>query len=364
MLEENKKINSENINNNSESQRIDLKSMLECELCDFVKSKGYPAFRGKQIFEWISKGVCSFDEMKNLPKNIREELERECTLSCAKIVRKLISKIDGTVKYLLEFDDGERVETVFMRYKHGNSVCVSTQVGCRMGCKFCASTIGGLVRGLKPSEILEQILVCIRDLNEDVSNIVLMGIGEPLDNYDNVLKFLKLVNEERGVCIGMRHISLSTCGLVDMIDRLKEEHLGITLSVSLHAPTDEIRKQIMPIANKWDIDSLLESCKRYSKETSRRISYEYAMISGVNDSEECASILAKKLKGTLAHVNLIPVNSVTETGFKKSSTETIKKFCEILEKNGVAVTVRRKLGSDINASCGQLRRGEVKRNSQ
>jgi 23S rRNA (adenine2503-C2)-methyltransferase len=287
-------------------------------------------------------------------------LEQECTLSCAKIVRKLTSKLDGTVKYLLEFEDGERVETVFMRYNHGNTVCVSTQVGCRMGCKFCASTIGGLVRGLKPSEILEQILTCERDLGEKVSNIVLMGIGEPLDNYDNVLKFLKLVNDEKGVGIGMRHISLSTCGLVDMIDKLREERLGITLSVSLHAPTDEIRKQIMPIANKWGIDELLDSCKRYSESTSRRISYEYAMISGVNDSEECASVLAKKLKGTLAHVNLIPVNSVTETGFKKSSADTIKKFCSVLEKSGVTATVRRKLGSDINASCGQLRRGEQK----
>ncbi len=339
---------------------IDLKSMFVEEICEYVKQKGYPSFRGKQIYEWITKGVTSFDEMTNVPKNIRTTLEQECTLSCAKIVRKLTSKLDGTVKYLLEFEDGERVETVFMRYNHGNTVCVSTQVGCRMGCKFCASTIGGLVRGLKPSEILEQILVCERDLGEKVSNIVLMGIGEPLDNYDNVLKFLKLVNDEKGVGIGMRHISLSTCGLVDMIDKLKEERLGITLSVSLHAPTDEIRKQIMPIANKWGIDELLDSCKRYSQSTSRRISYEYAMISGVNDSEECASVLAKKLKGTLAHVNLIPVNSVTETGFKKSSADTIKKFCSVLEQSGVTATVRRKLGSDINASCGQLRRGEQK----
>lgn len=229
-----------------------------------------------------------------------------------------------------------------------------------MGCRFCASTIGGLIRGLKASEILEQILVCRRDTGEDVSNIVLMGIGEPLDNYENVLKFLRLVNDERGVGIGMRHISLSTCGLVDKIDKLKEEKLGITLSVSLHAPSDEIRKQIMPIANKWGIDELLESCKRYSDATSRRISYEYAMISGVNDSKECAELLAKRLKGTLAHVNLIPVNSVTETGYKKSDANTVKNFCDILEKNGIAATVRRKLGSDINASCGQLRRGEQK----
>ncbi len=338
--------------------KIDLKSMFEEEICEYVKSKGYPSFRGKQIYEWISKGVESFDEMTNIPKNIRDILKKECTLSCAKIARKLVSQIDGTVKYLLEFEDGERVETVFMRYNHGNSVCVSTQVGCRMGCKFCASTIGGLVRMLKPSEILEQILVCMRDLGEKVSNIVLMGIGEPLDNYQNVLKFLHLVNCEKGVGIGMRHISLSTCGLVDMIDKLRVEKLGITLSVSLHAPSDEIRKKIMPIANKWSIDSLLESCKNYSNVTSRRISYEYAMIKGVNDSEECAYLLAKRLKGTLAHVNLIPVNSVSETGFVKSETETIKRFCDILEKNGVTATVRRKLGSDINASCGQLRRGK------
>jgi 23S rRNA (adenine2503-C2)-methyltransferase len=336
----------------------DLKSMFMEEICEYMKENGYPSFRGKQVYEWVMKGVSSFDQMTNVPKNVREFLAENCTLSCAKIVRKLISKIDGTVKYLLEFEDGERVETVFMRYNHGNTVCVSTQVGCRMGCKFCASTIGGLVRNLKPSEILEQILTCKRDLGEDVSNIVLMGIGEPLDNYDNVLKFLKLVNDEKGVGLGMRHISLSTCGLVNMIDKLREEKLGITLSVSLHAPSDEIRKEIMPIANKWGIDELLESCKKYSAVTSRRISYEYAMINGVNDSEESALLLAKRLKGTLAHVNLIPVNSVTETGFKKSSSETIKRFCEILEKNGVATTVRRKLGSDINASCGQLRRGK------
>ncbi len=340
---------------------IDIKSMYVEEICEYMVSKGYPAFRGKQIFEWIAKGVTDFSEMKNLPSDVKKTLSTECTLSCAIIVKKLISKIDGTVKYLLEFEDGERVETVFMRYKHGNTVCVSTQVGCRMGCKFCASTIGGLVRCLKPSEILEQILVCMRDLKETVSNIVLMGIGEPLDNYDNVIKFLHLVNDEKGVGIGMRHISLSTCGLVDMIDRLRDEHLGITLSVSLHAPCDEIRKKTMPIANKWSMDQLLESCKKYSDKTSRRISYEYAMISGVNDSSECAELLAKRLKGTLSHVNLIPVNSVSETGYKKSDAKTVKEFCSILEKNGVTATVRRKLGSDINASCGQLRRGNQQR---
>lgn len=339
---------------------INLKSMSLEEICEYMKEENYPAFRGKQLYQWINKGVTSFDEMTNIPKNIRESLSQKCTLSTAKIVRKLISKIDGTVKYLLEFEDGERVETVFMRYKHGNTVCVSTQVGCRMGCKFCASTIGGLVRCLEPSEILEQILVCMRDTGEDVSNIVLMGIGEPLDNYHNVLKFLKLVNDENGVGIGMRHISLSTCGLVDKMEELRKERLGLTLSVSLHAPSDEIRKEIMPIANKWGIDELLQCCERYSETTSRRISYEYAMISGVNDSEECASLLAKRLKGTLSHVNLIPVNSVTETGYKKSDGEVIKRFCEILDKSGIAVTVRRKLGSDINASCGQLRRGEAK----
>ena len=337
---------------------IDLKSMTPAELSEYMVSKGYPSFRGKQIFEWVSKGVTDFSEMKNLPKNIIETISTECTLSCAKIVRKLISKIDGTVKYLLEFEDGERVETVFMRYKHGNSVCVSTQVGCRMGCRFCASTIGGLVRCLRPSEILEQIMVCKRDLSEEVSHVVLMGIGEPLDNYDNVLKFLRLVNEEKGLNISMRHISLSTCGLIDKIDMLKEEHLGITLSVSLHAPSDEIRKTIMPVANKYKVDDLLKSCREYSRATSRRISYEYAMISGVNDSNECAALLAEKLRGSLAHVNLIPVNSVTETGYKKSNAETIKSFSDILTKKGIAVTVRRKLGSDINASCGQLRRGK------
>ncbi len=333
----------------------DLLSMYPDELRALMVSMGQKAFRGDQIFEWINKGAADFDKMTNLPSALIAQLKETCFIAGLGIQRKLVSKIDGTVKYLFEMPDGECVETVFMRYKHGNSVCVSTQAGCRMGCSFCASTVGGFRRNLEPSEILLQVMTAERDTGEKVSNIVLMGIGEPLDNYDNVLRFLRIVNLEKGMNIGMRHISLSTCGLVDRIDMLAKENLQLTLSVSLHACNGERRKAIMPIAKKWSYDELLAACERYEKATGRRISFEYALISGVNDSDADAAELGGRLKGTLCHVNLIPVNPVAERSYRKSDRARIESFVKTLESFGISTTVRRKLGSDINASCGQLR---------
>lgn len=336
----------------------DLLSMFPEELSELCVSLGQPKYRGKQIFEGLYKGIREISDFSALPKGFRDSLSEAAFIPTAKIKRKLVSAIDGTVKYLYELHDNETVESVFMRYKHGNTMCISTQVGCRMGCAFCASTKAGLVRSLYPSEMLLQILECERDLGERVSNIVLMGMGEPLDNYDNVMKFLRLVNHENGLNIGLRHISLSTCGLVDKIDRLADEGLQITLSVSLHAPNDEIRKQTMPIANKWSIEQLISACKRYTDKTSRRISFEYALISGVNDSRENAHELGKLLSGMLCHVNLIPVNPIKEKSFRRSEKNAIKEFTETVESYKISVTVRRKLGADINASCGQLRQAD------
>lgn len=333
----------------------DLLSMYPSELRDLMTELGQKLFRAKQIYEWLYKGVCSFDDMTNLPAELINILKEKCFIGRLGIQRKLVSKIDGTVKYLFSMADGECVETVLMRYKHGNSVCVSTQAGCRMGCTFCASTVNGFRRNLSPSEILLQVMTVMRDTGEKVSNIVLMGIGEPLDNYDNVLRFLHIVNLPEGLGIGMRHISLSTCGLVDRIDMLAEEQLQLTLSVSLHACNDERRRQIMPIARKWNYDALLDACERYEKATGRRISFEYALISGVNDSDADAAELGRRLQGTLCHVNLIPVNPVAENGYKKSDRARISSFVKTVESFGISATVRRKLGSDINASCGQLR---------
>lgn len=340
--------------------KADLLSMFPDELGELCVSLGQPKYRGKQIFEALYKGARGFDGFTSLPKAFRERLSEEAFIPNAEIARKLVSKIDGTVKYLYRLYDGETVESVFMRYKHGNTMCISTQVGCRMGCAFCASTKAGLVRSLAPSEMLLQILEAERDLNERVSNIVLMGMGEPLDNYENVIKFLKLVNYESGLNIGLRHISLSTCGLVDKIDRLADEGLPVTLSISLHAPNDEKRKETMPIANKYSISQLLDACKRFIDKTGRRISFEYALISGVNDLPEDAHQLGKLLGGMLCHVNLIPVNPIKERSFQSSEKNAIKAFTDILETYKINVTVRRKLGADINASCGQLRAEENK----
>lgn len=318
---------------------------------------GQPKFRAKQIFSWLhEKRVVSFDEMTNIPATLRAVLEENYYINSLKIVRKLESKLDGTVKYLYELKDKNCIEAVLMKYKHGNSLCISTQVGCRMGCKFCASTLAGLVRSLEPSEMLDEIYTAVRDSGERVDSLVLMGIGEPFDNYDNVLKFLKLLSMPGGYNLSLRHVSLSTCGVVDKINKLAEENLGLTLSISLHAPNDEIRSQTMPINNRWGVDELMQACHAYFKATGRRISFEYALIDGVNDEPQHAKELASKLKGMPAHVNLIPVNPVEERGFKRGSRKKIESFQHQLQNLGVNATIRRELGADINAACGQLRR--------
>ena len=337
---------------------VDIKSMTPEELAAFFKELGQPAFRAKQVFRWLYRGVTSFDEMTDLPKALREQLEERCFLTVPKVARKQVSAIDGTIKYLWELADGNCIETVLMRYQHGNTVCVSSQVGCRMGCAFCASTIAGRVRDLTPSEMVDQVLFTQLDSGAHISNIVLMGIGEPLDNFDTVMRFLQLVNHPEGLNIGMRHISLSTCGLTGKIDKLAQLGLQLTLSVSLHAPDDETRSQIMPINRSVGVDKLMDTCRRYFKTTGRRISYEYAMIDGVNDSDRQADLLAGLLKGLPGHVNLIPLNDVEESPLKPS--RRVAQFQKRLESHGVTVTVRRRLGSDIDASCGQLRRKAMK----
>ena len=333
---------------------IDLKSMTLEELTAWLQEQGEPAFRGKQVFRWFYRGATSFGEMSDLSKPLRQKLEEQCFLSKPKVARKQVSALDGTIKYLWELADGNCIETVLMRYKHGNTVCISCQVGCRMGCAFCASTLAGKVRDLTPAEMVDQVLFTQIDSGEPISNIVLMGIGEPLDNYDTVMKFLTLVNHPDGLNIGMRHISLSTCGLVDKIDKLAQRGLQLTLSVSLHAPDDETRSKIMPVNRGIGVERLMDCCRRYFQTTGRRISYEYAMIDGVNDSDQQADRLASLLKGTPGHVNLIPLNDVEESPLKPS--RRVAAFQKRLESRGVTVTVRRRLGSDIDASCGQLRR--------
>ena len=337
---------------------IDLGSMTPEELAAWLKEQGEPAFRAKQIFHWLYRGVTSFDEMSDLSKALRQKLAEQCFLTVPKVARKQVSKLDGTIKYLWELSDGNCIETVLMRYKHGNTVCISCQVGCRMGCAFCASTLAGKVRDLTPAEMIAQVLFTQLDSGEPVSNIVLMGIGEPLDNFDTVMKFLTLVNHPEGLNIGMRHISLSTCGLTDKIDKLAQYGLQLTLSVSLHAPDDETRSKIMPVNRSVGVEKLMETCRRYFQTTGRRISYEYAMIDGVNDSDWQADLLASRLKGTPGHVNLIPLNDVEESPLKPS--RRVAAFQKRLERHGVTVTVRRKLGGDIDASCGQLRRKAMK----
>lgn len=330
--------------------------MTLAELRGEFAELGEPAFRAGQVYSWMHRGARSFEEMTNLSKALRLRLADRYELTAPTAVRKLVSKKDGTIKYLWRLSDGNCVESVLMQYHHGNTVCISSEVGCAMGCAFCASTRGGLVRRLTPSEMLDQVLFTQLDSGLPVSNIVLMGIGEPLDNYDTVLRFLELVNSPEGMNIGMRHISLSTCGLVERIDRLAEENLQLTLSVSLHAPTDEIRSTIMPVNRRYNVQTLLAACKRYFEKTGRRISFEYAMIRGVNDTPEMAKLLASRLRGIAAHVNLIPLNDIPESPLKPSYPEVVQTFQKILEQHGIPATVRRTLGSDINASCGQLRR--------
>lgn len=341
----------------------DIVSMNFEELSIELKEMGLPKFRATQIYDWLHKKcVASFDEMSNISKDLINKLNDNFVIFSCTIEKKLVSQYDNTVKYLFSLPDGEYLECVVMDYKYGHTICVSTQVGCKMGCAFCASGIGGFKRQLAPSEILGQIYAAQRDLGLRISRIVLMGMGEPLDNYDNVMKFLQLVSDERGLNIGMRHISLSTSGIVPRIYDLLNERLQLTLSVSLHAPNNEIRSKIMPVNKSWDIDELLNACKIYADTTSRRISFEYAMMKGVNDTPECARELSKRLKGILCHINLIPANEVPEKGHERSSDSSINLFKSILEKDGHAVTIRRTLGSDINASCGQLRREKIKEN--
>lgn len=336
--------------------KTDIRSLNYEELSKQTEELGLQKFRTSQIYSWLfEKGVSDFSEMTNLSKDLRDKLSEKFEIKNCTIDTKLVSNIDGTVKYLFELQKGEFIECVVMKYKYGYSICISTQLGCKMGCKFCASAIGGFQRHLTPSEMLSEIYTAQKDLNIRISHIVLMGTGEPLDNYDNVIRFLELVTDEKGLNISMRHISLSTCGIVPKIYELAEKKLGLTLSISLHAPNDLLRSQTMPVNGRWNVDELLKACRYYSDVTSRRISFEYAMIKGFNDSKECAEELAAKLSGMLCHVNLIPVNSVKENDFVRSDDSNIKRFISILEKKNLTVTVRRTLGSDINASCGQLR---------
>lgn len=343
---------------------VNLKDLTFEQLTEFLEKMGEKPFRAKQIFAWLHRGVTSFDEMTDLSVKLRQKLSEVSYVSKLNIAEKYVSKIDGTKKYLFELMDGNMVESVVMYYHHGITICISCQVGCRMGCRFCASTIGGLVRVLSAGEILDQVLFAEKDIGERISNIVMMGIGEPLDNFDNVTAFLQNVNNPHGINIGYRHISLSTCGLVPGIYKLMELKLPITLSISLHAPNDKIRSEIMPVNNAYNIQQLLEACRKYIDATGRRISFEYAMINGVNDSEECAAMLADRLHAMLCHVNLIPVNNVEENKFSKPSKDAIKRFIKVLESKNINVTVRRELGSDISASCGQLRRKHVSEEAQ
>ncbi len=335
----------------------DMRSMTPQELADVLHAMGEPAFRAKQLFLWLHRGARSFDEMENLPRALREKLAQEYALDVPRVARRQESRLDGTIKYLWELADGNCIETVLMSYHHGNTVCISSQVGCRMGCKFCASTIAGKVRDLTAAEMLDQVIFTQLDSGRVISNIVLMGIGEPLDNRENVLRFLQLVNHPDGLNIGMRHISLSTCGVVPGIDALAEENLQLTLSVSLHAPDSETRSRIMPVNRAYDVEELFAACHRYFKKTGRRISFEYAMIDGINDHDWQADLLAKKIHGMPGHVNLIPLNDVVESEFKPSCR--VAAFQARLESHGLTATVRRSLGGDIDASCGQLRRKEL-----
>ncbi len=349
----------------SELQKTDILSLTKDEISALLAelSEKYGVkiekFRAGQIFSWLHGGVSDFDGMTNLSKSLREILEKECYIALPRVSKKFVSKLDGTVKYLFELYDGECIESVFMKYKHGNTICISSQAGCRMGCSFCASTIAGFTRNLTPSEMLGQVLVTTKDTGERISNIVMMGIGEPLDNFNNVIKFLHLVNDKDGLNIGYRHISLSTCGLVPGIKKLSELDIPLTLSISLHAPNQEMREKLMPIAKKYSLDELIAACREYTQNGGRRISFEYTMIENNNDSPEAAGQLAKLLSGMLCHVNLIPLNTVDGRDYRKSGKAAIENFVKILEKNGIVATVRRRLGSDIDASCGQLRASRI-----
>jgi 23S rRNA (adenine2503-C2)-methyltransferase len=340
---------------------IEFRSLSLEEIENYIVQKGEKKFRAKQLFKWIHRGIESFDEMTDISLNLREKLKNDGYIGNMKIEGKQTSKVDGTVKYVMSLLDGNIIECVLMKYSYGNSICISTQAGCSMGCSFCASTIGGKNRDLTAGEMLGQILIVEKDSKCKISNIVLMGAGEPLDNFENVIKFLRLVNHPEGINIGMRHITLSTCGLVPEIKRLADLNMQITLAISLHAPNDEIRRSIMPIARKYSIDDLLDVCRYYINKTNRRITFEYSLIDGVNDSDDNAKELSQRLKGLLCHVNLIPINKVRERKFEKSTSDRVEAFKKILVNNGIETTVRRELGSDIDAACGQLRRKYIEK---
>ena len=347
------------------TERKDIRGMTPAELTDDILAMGLPKYRAGQIFSWLhQKGVSDFAEMTNLSKDLRDRLAERYVIYDAVVLKRLESAVDGTVQYLSELHDGPTVETVLRKYTYGWSVCVSCQIGCDMGCRFCASTLDGCARDLRASEILAQVYTAQKDIGERVSHIVLMGMGEPLLNYDNVTRFLDLITCEEGTNLSARHISLSTCGIVPRIYDLMESRPQFTLSISLHAPNDTIRSEIMPVNRRWGVDELLEACRAYIAATNRRISFEYAMMSGINDSDACAAELARKLKGMLCHVNLIPANEVRENDYVRSTDERLKAFAAILEKNGITTTVRRTLGPDIEASCGQLRRNHAKEASE
>jgi len=338
------------------TEKIDIKSRTIEELKALLTEWGEKPFRAAQIFSWLhEKRVSSFEGMLNISKALREKMAKECEFTTVKEVDRLESA-DGTKKFLFELSDGQAIESVLMKYHHGNSVCISSQAGCRMGCKFCASTLGGLIRNLKASEMLEQIYEIERITGETISNVVVMGTGEPMDNYDNFVRFVRILSAKEGKNISVRNITVSTCGIVENMKRLAEENLPLTLALSLHAPNDEIRKQMMPVAYKYKLEDVLAACDYYYEKTSRRITFEYSLVAGVNDSTECAQELSKLLRGKNCHVNLIPVNPIKERDYKKSRTDAIQNFKNILEKNRINVTIRREMGSDINAACGQLRR--------
>lgn len=339
---------------------VDLKSCTIQELENFLETLGEKKFRAKQIFGWIHKGIEDIDEMTNLSKALRAKLKENANIGMLKIENVLVSKLDGTRKYLFVLEDGNIIESVLMKYKHGNSVCVSSQVGCKMGCKFCASTIDGVIRNLSAGEILDQVLAIQKDIGERISNVVLMGSGEPFDNYEEVLKFLDIINHPEGLNISLRNITISTCGLVPKILDFADKKPQVTLAISLHAPNDALRSQMMPINNKYPLEELFRACKEYMNKTNKRITFEYALIKDVNDTKEHALALAGKIKGILCHVNLIPLNKVDENTFKTTKIDHVKEFQRILKQNGIEATIRRELGSDIEAACGQLRRRYLK----
>lgn len=342
------------------SDKIDIKSLTLPELCQHMEGMGEKKFRATQIYQWLHvKCIRAFDEMSNISKALLSKLSLDYELNTLEIVKVLKSEIDGTIKFLFKLSDGNIIESVFMRYHHGNSVCISSQVGCKMGCKFCASTIDGCVRNLKPSEMLDQIYAITRYTGERISNVVVMGSGEPLDNYDSLIRFIQILTDENGLNISQRNITVSTCGLVDKIRQLAKENLAITLAISLHASNDEKRKKIMPIANRYSLNELIDAVKYYYDVTKRRITFEYSLIAGVNDKDEDAKELAKLLQGLNAHINLIPVNPIAERDFKRPVRNDVEKFAKKLSDYKINSTIRREMGADINGACGQLRRSEI-----